>query len=481
MKLLLLEMRSRLLTGTTAALCTLLTACGGGGDNATALVSASSAAEPVLATTVGYPGEPASCSVADQRQWLNAYMADQYFWNTNLATPNAAAANQAAYFNSLLFVPTDRYSFSQDTSQFTQFFAEGTRTGFGYVIAFTDASRTRLQIRSVEPAGPAAAAGLKRGDTVLSIDGLGVASIANGEVRSVNTSGVTRTLTLENAAGSLRVLTMVSSNFALASVASDKILTAASGAKVGYLEYQEFSPSSVAALGGAFNRFRAAGISELIVDLRYNSGGSVQVARTLASLIGGAALDRQVFAKIRFNSKNAANDFDYLFTASGAALPTAPLEGLSQVVFITSPNTASASELLINALTPFKNVVTIGAATFGKPFGFQPRSACDVTYNAVNFETFNAADFGRYTSGLPATCKVPDDLSKALGDPAERRTAAALGFIQTKACPVAAIAIQKNNAAAQYLRAQAATDSIAETRWMEPAFGEVTMPGMQAD
>lgn len=480
MKSLLSKICARSGLGAAFVTCALLTACGGGGGD-TAIASAGPPAQPVQSTASGYPGEPTSCSVADQRQWLNAYMADQYFWNTNLATPNAAAANQAAYFNSLLFLPTDRYSFSQDTSQFTQFFVEGTRTGFGYVIAFTDASRTRLQIRSVEPAGPAAAAGLKRGDTVLSIDGLGVGSIANGEVRSVNTSGITRTITLENAAGPPRVLTMVSRNFALASVASDKILTAASGAKVGYLEYQEFSPSSVAALGGAFNRFRAAGVSELIVDLRYNNGGSVQVARALASLIGGAALDRQVFAKIRFNSKNAANDFDYLFTASAASLPTAPLEGLTQIVFITSPNTASASELVINALAPFKNVVTIGAATFGKPFGFQPRSACDVTYSAVNFETFNAADFGRYTDGLPATCKVSDDLSKALGDPAERRTAAALEFIQTKACPAVTTAIQNNTVLAQSLRAQSATYSIAEKRWMEPAFGEVTMPGMQAD
>jgi carboxyl-terminal processing protease len=62
-------------------------------------------------------------------------------------------------------------------------------------------------------------------------------------------------------------------------------------------------------------------------------------------------------------------------------------------------------------------VVNIGAATFGKPYGFQPRSACNTVYSAVNFETFNAADVGRYTSGLAATCNVTDDLSKALGDP----------------------------------------------------------------
>jgi carboxyl-terminal processing protease len=473
----------KLFSAVVIAFAALLGACGGGagGDAAGIVSSAANATNAQQTISSGYPGEPLSCSVADQRAWLNDYMADQYFWNANLAAPNASATSLDAYFGSLLFVPTDRYSFTQDSAQFTQFFTEGTRTGFGYSLAFTDATQSALQVRSVESAGPAAAAGLKRGDTVLSIDGLGPASIAKGELRTVNTSGITRTFSLADASGAPRTVTMVSRNFPLASVVSDKILTSASGEKVGYLAYQEFSPSSVTALGVVFNRFRDAGVTELIVDLRYNGGGSVLVARTLASLIGGAGLDGQVFAKVRFNAKNTDSNFDYRFTASPMALPAAPLEGLTQVFFITSPNTASASELVINALAPFKKIINIGAATFGKPYGFQPRSACSTVYSAVNFELFNAVDVGRYTSGLPATCNVSDDLSKALGDPTERRTAAALGFIQTKACPVVAAGVQSNKPADQSIRAQKATDLIAEPRWLEPAFGEVAVPAMVMD
>ncbi len=252
------------------AFCTLLAACGGGGggDGGAAAGSAAPAPNATPDPVAGYPGEPLSCSVADQRSWLNAYMADQYFWNTNLAAPNVSATSLDAYFTSLLFTPTDRYSFTQDSAQFTQFFAEGTRTGFGYSLAFADATQTKLQVRSVEPAGPAAAAGLKRGDTVLSIDGLGPASIARGELKAVSTSGITRTFSLEDPSGTPRAMTMVSRNFPLASVLNDKVFTAATGAKVGYLAYQEFAPSSLAALGAAFGRFRVAGVTELIVDLR---------------------------------------------------------------------------------------------------------------------------------------------------------------------------------------------------------------------
>jgi carboxyl-terminal processing protease len=462
----------------------LLAACGGGGSSGAAISSAgpgASVAQSAQASASGYPGDPTSCSIADQRGWLNAYMADQYFWNANLAVPDTAATSLDAYFNSLLFVPTDRYSFTQDATQVAQQVTQGTRTGYGYSLAFTDASRTQLQIRLVEPNGPAAVAGLQRGDTVLSIDDKSVASIARGELPAVTTSGVTRTFSLANAVGPPRLVTVVSRNFALVPVLSDKILTSVNGVKVGYLAYQEFTDLSLPALGAAFDRFRNGDVKELIVDLRYNGGGSVLVARALASLIGGSALDGKTFAKLRFNAQNSGKNFDFPFVADRVRLPAAPLEGLAQVIFITSPNTASASELVINSLKPFKNVVTIGAPTFGKPFGFQPRSACGVAYSAVNFETFNAADVGRYTTGLEATCTISDDLSKALGDPGERRTAAALGFVQTKSCPAVALATQENKAADQQNRARAATDIIAKPAWLEPAFGEVTPPAMVAD
>ena len=467
---------NKLLLAATVALCAVLAACGGGGGG-----SGNAVPPPQQINASGYPGEPVSCSVADQRRWLNDYMLDDYFWYANLAVPNAAATSMDAYFQSLLYRPIDRYSFTQSEGAFTQGFVEGTRTGFGYSLAFSDATQTQLVVRFVEPAGPAASEGLKRGDTVLSIDGLSPARIANGELPSVTTAGVTRTFSLENASGLPSSMTITSRNFTLTPVLPDKIFTSATGAKVGYLAYQEFTPSSVAALGAAFNRFRAGSVTELIVDLRYNGGGSVVVARALASLIGGSGLDNQVFAKIRFNAKNTDSDFDYRFTASPSVLPTLPLEGLKRVFFITSGNTTSASELVINSLTPFKSVINIGADTFGKPYGFLPRSACSTSYSAINFETFNAVDEGRYTSGLPANCKVSDDLSKDLGDPTERRTAAALGFIETSQCPAVTAGLQANSGENQFKRAQAATSSIATGRWLEPAFGEVTKPAMTLD
>ena len=101
---------------------------------------------------------------------------------------------------------------------------------------------------------------------------------------------------------------------------------------------------------------------------------------------------------------------------------------------IASGNTASASELVINGLKPFMDVVLVGETTYGKPYVFEPFSYCGTTYNAVNFDVLNAAGVGGYTSGIAPTCAVADDLDHPLGDPNELRLKTALGYIATGTC-----------------------------------------------
>src|SRR5688572_29958320 len=135
------------------ALCAFLQACGGGGSE---------------------PEEPLSqaCSVDAQRESLRGFMQDQYYWYTQLGVPNEAASSLAGYFQSMLYKPLDRYSFTQTTASHNQAFVEGRRVGYGYALVWGDAARRALRVRNVEPASPAAAAGLARGDIVVSIDGV---------------------------------------------------------------------------------------------------------------------------------------------------------------------------------------------------------------------------------------------------------------------------------------------------------------------
>jgi carboxyl-terminal processing protease len=441
----------------------LLVACGGGGGSGAATATDAS----------GYPGNPVSCSDTSQKAWLRSYMNDQYLWYDQQGTPNEAAAGPAEYLDSLLYKAKDRYSYAQSTAQFTQFFAEGTRTGYGYSWAWADAAKTVMKLILIEPLSPLGApGGLQRGDTIVSIDGYTPAQIANGQLPVVSTEGVTRTFVVKDAAALQRTLSVQSINFALSPVIQKTILTAGS-TTVGYLMYQEFISTGSVALGAAFDFFRTQGATELILDLRYNGGGSTLQARNLASMVGGPAVDGKVFANYRYSAKNAANNFTQTFGSSG--LPAAPLTTLNRVFVITSGNTASASELVINALKPFfKEVVTIGSTTYGKPYAFQPREACGTTYSAVNIEIANANGFADYSAGFAPTCAMSDDLTRQLGDPAELRTAAALSYIATGACPPVAAISDANQAKAQSNIAQAATKSVAgDSQRQDLGFGEL--------
>ncbi len=408
----------------------LLVACGGGGTSA---APATSATLP-SALPSGYPNSPVSCSTSDQRAWLRDYMNDRYFWYDRQGVPNAAAASMDDYLSSLLYKPVDRYSFSESTAAANQFFEEGTRTGYGYALGWSDTAQTVLKVRLVEPLGPLGLGKLlKRGDTIVSIDGFTPAQIIAGQAGPVTTEGVSRAFVVKDDAGTQRSFSVASVKFALSPVINAQVLTAPNRDKVGYLMYQEFITSGAPALGAAFDGFRSAGVKHLILDFRYNGGGSTAQARDIASMAGGADVTGKVFAQFRFSAKHAAENFSQSFRFAG--LPAVPLQGIDKIMVITSASTASASELVINSLKPFKNVVTVGSTTFGKPFAFLPISACGISYNAVNLEVANAVGFADYSSGFVPTCAVSDDLTRQFGDPLELRTAAALGYVATGQCP----------------------------------------------
>lgn len=413
----------------------LLLACGGGGSPAsTATPAPASSGTTPTALASGYPGSPVTCSTSDQRAWLRDYINDRYFWHDRQGVPNAAAASMDDYLSSLLFKPVDRYSFAESTAAANQFFEEGTRTGYGYALAWSDTAQTVLKVRLVEPLGPLALSKLlKRGDTIVSIDGFSPAQIVAGQAGPVSTEGISRTFVVKDDAGAQRTFSVASVKFALSPVINSQVLTAPNGDKVGYLMYQEFITAGAPALGIAFDSFRNAGVKHLILDFRYNGGGSTAQARNIASMAGGAEVLGKVFAQFRFSAKYAADNFSQSFRFAG--LPALPLEGIDKVMVITSASTASASELVINSLKPFKNVVTVGSTTFGKPYAFLPISACGITYNAVNLEVANAVGFAEYSSGFVPTCAVSDDLTRQFGDPLELRTAAALGYVATGQCP----------------------------------------------
>lgn len=401
----------------------LLSACGGGGDVVTP--------------------PPLSCSVPDQQTWLRGYMNDWYFWYASHPDPSPAGYSTVdSYFKALIYTgsvapfPADRWSYVSSTASFNRFYSDGQTLGYGAMVAGLEVvghPELPLHIRYIEPGSPAAAAGLLRGDQILTINGATAASVITANdfgALSPTAEGQSLSLGVRNAAGDSTV-NLLSRIYALEPVTNAKVLTSAGGRKVGYLSVKDMVNQALTPVDNAFAQFKTAGVQDVVIDLRYNGGGLVSAAASIASYPNSAAAGK-TYASLLYNDRKAANNQTFRFNNYfNSAL------GLSRVYVLTGQRTCSASEQLINGLRPFVNVVTVGDTTCGKPVGFLPQDdGCGSTYSVVNFESVNANNEGRYFDGFNATCAVADDTSWPLGSTGEPLLATALSHADTGACPV---------------------------------------------
>jgi len=425
-----------------------LSACGGGGGGS-------------------LPATPpaTSCDVDTQKDWLRNYMQESYFW-TGLA-PNPAPtgyATLASYYDALLYtgsgsVPKDRWSYISDSAAYNQFFEEGKTLGYGIAVNGLE-GKLPLKIRYVEPKSPAAALGLARGDVIKSLNGISDADLfATGKFDALTPGkeGDTVTIQLEGSSG-LRTVSVSAATYTLQPVTGSSVLTLSNGSKVGYVSLKDFITQAESPLNAAISDFQVANAKDVIVDLRYNGGGRVSTATVLASLVAGRNHADKVFTRLIFSSKQSG--FNSNYTISSVT------RGFTRAVILTGPRTCSASELLANGLKPFMQVVTIGAQTCGKPFGFNPVDSCGKTISAVNFESVNANGEGRYYDGIAPTCSATDDFSRPLGDLKESLTSVAASYLVSGTCPASAVRVQALSA-----------DTISRRAIVEP--GEFR--GMRAD
>lgn len=218
--------------------------------------------------------------------------------------------------------------------------------------------------------------------------------------------------------------------------------------KIGYLLYNGFYGEYDTNLNAAFGQFRTEGVTDLVLDLRYNSGGAVKSAAYLASMITGQ-FNGQVFAKQQWNAKIEDyfddNDPEQLINRFSNSIGNSPINSLnlSKVYVLTSKSTASASELIINGLKSHIEVVQIGDVTTGKnvgsvtlydspSFGRQGRSnRHKYAMQPICFKIVNSAGFGDYQNGLDPTTPLVENLGNlgVLGDATEPLLSTAIAQI----------------------------------------------------
>ena len=177
-------------------------------------------------------------------------------------------------------------------------------------------------------------------------------------------------------------------------------------------------------------------IPDLVLDLRYNGGGYIYIANEVASMIAGTKAIGRVFEQLQYNDKHPdwTAQSKFLFTNKSRAGQDLPQLNLTRVFILTSSRTCSASETIINGLSPFVQVITIGGNTCGKPYGFSKKDNCGTAYFAIEFDGINDAGKGGYVNGFAPTCPASDDLENELGSLNERLLANAASYSRTGVC-----------------------------------------------
>ena len=224
-----------------------------------------------------------------------------------------------------------------------------------------------------------------------------------------------------------------------------KVVTSPAGRRAGYIQFNDHDFGAQDDLIAAFRQIRAGAVQDLVLDLRFNSGGFLYIAQTAASMVTGPSAEGKVFERLQYNDKRAQETADSALLFS-SRLQTAetqnpvgtplPQLNLPRVFVLTSSRTCSASESIINSLRGIDvQVVRVGSTTCGKPYGFRQKNNCGLAYFPIEFKGTNAKGFGDYTAGIDPTCEVLDDATVPADSPADPLLNGALKYMDTGTCP----------------------------------------------
>ena len=425
-----------------------LSACGGGGGSSSgsALVNAGTTADP-NAPSFSFAN---SCTVDNEKRFARSYLNENYLWYSEIPNINFSAfSNVPDYFYSLLVttpdangLPKDQFSFVATLSN-ADSFASGINIGFG--VEWQEDQLGRARVAQVTPGSPAALAGMARGGEFLGV----IASNTTGWFPNVAGAFVTFNYR-DTPAAPVRSIRLDAAPLVENPVPQFSTLVRPSGRRVGYILFNDHSSTAQDPLIDAITSLRTGGINDLVLDMRYNTGGFLYVALSLASMITGPASEGRVFERLQFNNKRAADSASAVFNFSprvqfsDSARPAGsplPQLALPKVYVLTSAFTCSASESVVNGLRGIDvEVVLVGQNTCGKPYGFSRQDNCNLALFPIEFEGFNAKNAGGYTAGFAPTCAAADDFDHALGDIREGQLATALHHIDNGICPPVAMA-----------------------------------------
>ncbi|GGI85351.1 S41 family peptidase [Shewanella gelidii] len=415
-------------------------------------------------------------SAFDEKMWMRSWSNNTYLWYDEVVDRDPAGFTVANYFEQLKTneldangAAKDNFHFQMPTVDWQAQSQSGTQLGYGMEFKIVAATPPRkIVVAYTEPDSPAALASVVRGEEIIAINGVDAVSTIDGaEINVLNSAlfpsddSQSYTFTLKEV-GSTATRNVVLTPQAVTSspVHNVKTIQTTSG-KVGYFQFNSHIATAELALKNAFDTLQAENVDDLVLDVRYNGGGLLAIASQLSYMVAGdQQTSNKIFETTSFNDKHPTvnpvtgqtlQPFPFIDEGIGFSLTERtplPSLNLNRIFILSTDNTCSASEAIINGLRGIDvEVILIGGTTCGKPYGFYPTDNCGTTYFTIQFQGQNHKEFGDYASGfspmtMPVTegvrvpgCAVADDFSHKLGDPAEHMLASALQYRIDTTCP----------------------------------------------
>ena len=364
-------------------------------------------------------------------------------------------ADPELFFDSLLH-PEDRFSWIEEDYVELENSLQGIYASngveFGLAYACQDCNEIVGYVKYILEDSDASNKNIKRGDYFTGVNGI---TLTVGNYRNLLFGDeLSYTLNMADSIDGNLVLNGINveltkeENFETNPIQISKTIDTNAG-KIGYLMYNQFVADKSPQLNEVFGNFKSEGIIDLVVDLRYNGGGSVANCIELASMITGQ-FNGEIFAKEKWNSK-LTTYFEERYGAErlierfvdvlsdGESINSL---SLNRVFILTTSSSASASELLINSLSAYIDVVHIGEKTVGKNVGsITVYDYIDNDGNKNPDHTFamqpivlkiaNKDDFAEYTDGLEPNTAIDEEIKNLgiLGDPSEPLLATAISIL----------------------------------------------------
>ena len=366
--------------------------------------------------------------------WIYEQMKTYYLWEDELPSVKSfSKTDPEMFFESLLYDDLDKWSFITDDYGSLSSTLSGTPTSMGYSPAFylyNNSENVLIVVEYVYPGSPAETAGLKRGDIILTINGTKMDQSNYYDLYS----GDSYTAELATVTDGTLSLSGTSYNLTAAEIAADPAIFHSvieqGGKRIGYLVYTEFvegdNDEYLTSLGNIFDEFNSAGITDLVVDLRYNPGGLIDCACFFASAIApyNVVSNSEILVNMNYNDMLESYFKHYEGSGSENLVYRFPSNShnmnLSTVYFLTTSGTASASELLISGLRPYMNSVIIGEPTYGKYTGAFVLQNSDDEDNSnwaivpIVMKYSNADGYTDFVDGLTPDYVLEDNLVGAV-------------------------------------------------------------------